>query len=247
MTGPGGAFGLASVQLIAGIFFFMWLASLRYKILNRGYYRSLVWCLWPLMLAVSFALPGRLGTLGFVTTALFVVYLIAVYMQRPLLEWTSGAAGSIASVGLIGWSGWEACAGGCALGAAHGLLGGLVLGGVTHGMTLGHWYLNQARLPIEPLKEQTRVIFVILGLSFLAGVLTRAGILKGEVPGGILTYASTSYWWTWVLLTASTALLMLMVRATVRDRSTQSATGLLYIAGLTALAGQFVLDLLVTT
>lgn len=238
---------MASVQLIAGIFVFMWLASLRYKILNRGYYRSLVWCLWPLMLAISFALPGRLGTLGFVTTALFVVYLVAVYTQRPLVEWVVGAAGSLASVGLIGWAGWEACAGGCTLGAVHGLLGGLVLGGVTHGMTLGHWYLNQARLPIEPLKEQTGVIFGILSLSFLAGVLTRADILKGVVPAGILTYASSSYWWTWVLMIAATVLLMFMVRATVKERSTQSATGLLYIAGLTALAGQFVLDLLVTT
>lgn len=247
MTGPGGAFGLASIQLVAGIFIFMWAASLRYKIVGRGYYRSLVWCLWPLMLAVSFALPGRLRTLGFVTAVVFVMYLVAVYSQRALVEWITGGAGSIAGLALIGLAGWEACAGGCALGAAHGLLGGLVLGGVTHGMTLGHWYLNQARLPIEPLKEQVRVIFGILGLSLIAGVVTRAAILEGEVPGGILNYPSSSYWWTWVLMIGATVFLIFMVRATVRERSTQSATGLLYIAGLTALAGQFLLDLLVTT
>lgn len=247
MTGPGGAFGLASVQLLAGLFLFMWAASLRYKIVNRGYYRSTAWVLWPLMLLISFALPGRRAALGLLCAVLWALFLLAVYTQRPLLEWVGGAAGSASGLVLIGASGWQACEGGCAFGAVHAVLGGLVLGSVTHGMTLGHWYLNQARLPIEPLKEQTRVIIGILVLSALAGVLTRPVLLKGAVPAGILTYAASSYWWTWLLLVGGTAFLMGMVRATVRDRSTQSATGLLYIATLTALAAQFVLDLLVAT
>jgi hypothetical protein len=247
LTGPGGAFGLASVQLLAGLFVFMWAASLRYKIVNRGYYRSTAWVLWPLMLLSAFALPGSLKALGVACAALWVLFLLAVYTQRPLLEWVTGAAGSVLGLVLIGAAGWQACEGGCAFGAVHALLGGVVLGSVTHGMTLGHWYLNQARLPIEPLKEQTRVIFAILGLSAVAGLLTRPVLLRGEVQAGIFNYAASSYWWTWVLLTAGTAFLMGMVRATVRDRSTQSATGLLYIATLTALAAQFLLDLLLAT
>jgi hypothetical protein len=148
---------------------------------------------------------------------------------------------------VIGAAGWQACEDGCSLGVLHALLGALFLGGVTHGMILGHWYLNQARLPIDPLKEQTRVIFGLLALSTVAGVVTRPPLLQGEIPAGIMTYASSSYWWTWLFLLATTAVLMAMVRVTVRDRSTQSATGLLYIASLTALAAQFVLNLLVTT
>jgi len=247
LTGPGGAFGLSAVQLLAGLFVFMWAASLRYKIVNRGYYRSTVWVLWPLMLLTAFALPGNLKVLGILCALLWGLFLLAVYTQRPLLEWISGAAGSASGLILIATAGWQACEGGCAFGAVHALLGGLVLGGVTHGMTLGHWYLNQARLPIEPLKEQTRLIIAILGLSAVAGVLTRPALLRGAVPGGIFTYSASSYWWTWLLLMAGTGFLMGMVRATVRDRSTQSATGLLYIAMLTALAAQFVLDLLVAT
>jgi hypothetical protein len=247
LTGPAGAFRLAAVQLLAGLFVFMWAASLRYKIVNRGYYRSTAWVLWPLMLLSAFALPGRLKVLGVQCAVLWALFMVTVYTQRPLLEWATGAAGTGSGLVLIAAAGWQACEGGCTFGAVHALLGGLVLGGVTHGMTLGHWYLNQARLPIEPLKEQTRVIFAILLLSAVAGVLTRPALLKGEVPGGILSYSASSYWWTWVLLMVGTALLMGMVRATVRDRSTQSATGLLYIATLTALAAQFLLDLLVTT
>ena len=225
----------------------MWAASLRYKIVNRGYYRSTAWVLWPVMFLTAFALPGILQTLGILCAVLWGLFLLAVYTQRPLLEWVSGAAGSASGLVLIGAAGWQACEGGCAFGAAHSLAGGLVLGGVTHGMTLGHWYLNQARLPIEPLREQTRVIIAILGLSAVAGVLTRPTLLRGAVQGGILTYSASSYWWTWLVLMGTTAFLMGMVRATVRDRSTQSATGLLYIATLTVLAAQFVMDLLVAT
>lgn len=247
MIGPRGAFSLTSLQLLGGIFVFMWLSSLRYKIVSRGYYRSTTWVLWPLMLALAFALPGELKTLGMGTAAGYLLYLLAVYSRRPLLEWVTGAAATLMSLGLIGAAGWQACEGGCVQGAAHGLLGALFLGGVTHGMILGHWYLNQARLPIDPLKEQTGVIFGLLALSALAGLGTRGALLKGEIPAGIMTYASSSYWWTWLFLLATTAVLMVMVGVTVRDRSTQSATGLLYIASLTALAGQFVLNLLVTT
>ena len=247
MRGPAGAFGLAAIQILAGLFVFLWAASLRYKIINRGYYRSTAWVLWPLMLGTAFALPDRLRLLGVTSAILWALFLAAVYTQRPMLEWVSGAAGSVSAAVLLATAGWRACEAGCGLGLAHGVLGGLVLGGVTHGMTLGHWYLNQARLPIEPLKEQTRVILVLLAVSGLAGVVTRAMLLEGEVPGGILTYSAGSYWWTWLVLLGATAFVMGMVRATVRDRSTQSATGLLYIATVTALAAQFVLDLLAAT
>lgn len=247
MTGPGGAFSLTSIQLLAGVFVFMWLASLRFRILSRGYYRSTTWVLWPLMLMLAFVLPGRLESLGLAAAAAYLLFLLAVYSQRPLLEWLAGGAGTLLSLWLIVDAGRQACPGGCTLGVTHGLVGTLFLGGVTHGMVLGHWYLNQARLPIEPLKEQSRAIYLLLAASALAGILTRTTLLEGTIPAGIMTYTTSSYWWTWMFLLATTAVLMGMVRATVRDRSTQSATGLLYIASLTALAAQFLLNLLVTT
>lgn len=247
MIGPRGAFSLTSLQLLCGIFVLMWLSSLRYKIVSRGYYRSTTWVLWPLLLALAFVLPGYLKTLSLATAGAYLVYLLAVYTNRPLLEWLTGGAATALSLWLIGAAGWQVCEEGCAVGAGHAVLGALFLGGVTHGMILGHWYLNQARLPIDPLKEQTRLLFALLGLSALAGIVTRAALLEGEVPAGIMTYASSSYWWTWLFFLATTAVVMAMVRVTVRDRSTQSATGLLYIASLTALAAQFLLDLLVTT
>jgi hypothetical protein len=247
VTGPRGAFLLTSIQVLTGTFVLMWGARIRFKFINRGYYRSTVWVLWPLMGLLALVLPGVLKPWGMISAGAWVLFLAAVYSQRPALEWITGALGSGAGVWLVVGAGRQTCAGGCTLGLLHALAGALTLGSVTHGMVLGHWYLNQARLPIEPLKEQTLFIFGALGISGIAGIATRRELIKGAVPAGILTYATVSYWWVWVLLLVSTIVLAGMVWATVKSRSTQSATGLLYIAMVIALAGQFLLNLLATT
>ena len=225
----------------------MWLTSLRFRFINRGYYRSTTWVLWPLMAAVTPALPAGLRLLGWLTSAGLVLFLLAIYSQRPALEWVTGAAASVSGIWLMSAAGRGACPGGCAIGVVHAALGTLLVGSVTHGMVLGHWYLNQARLPIEPLKEQCRIVFAALALSVVAGSGTRSGLVIGPVPGGLLTFSPSSYWWAWAFILAATGVLAGMVWATVKSRSTQSATGLLYIATLTVLAAQFLLDLLVTT
>jgi hypothetical protein len=122
LIGPGGAFRLAAVQLLAGLFVFMWAASLRYPIVSRGFYRSTVWVLWPLMLLTALTLPDGVRTLGLACGVVWALYLAAVYTQRPLLEWLSGAAGSAAALLLIGIGGWQSCEDGCSFGALHALL-----------------------------------------------------------------------------------------------------------------------------
>ncbi len=247
MTGPKGAFTLVALQLLVGAFVLMWVASLRYRFISRGYYRSTVWVLWPLMAALSLVLPAELRIWCLITSAAFGLFLLAVYSQRPALEWASGGVAAAAGVWLLAEAGGEACPGTCWLGLLHASVGMLLVGGVTHGMLLGHWYLNQARLPIDPLREQCRIIFAALAVGAAAGILTRSELILGAVPGGLLTFSPSSYWWAWALVLAATAVLSAMVWATLKTRSTQSATGLLYIAMVTVLAAQFVLDLLVTT
>jgi hypothetical protein len=247
VIGPKGAFTFVALQLLIGAFLLMWVASLRYRFISRGYYRSTVWVLWPLMAVLSFALPPKLRVWCLLTAAAFGLFLIAVYSQRPALEWVTGALASGAAVWLLGGAAREACPSTCWLGLLHAAVGTLLVGGVTHGMVLGHWYLNQARLPMDPLREQCKIIFAALTAGAVAGVLTRSELILGPVPGGLLTFSASSYWWAWALLLTATAVLAAMVWATVKTRSTQSATGLLYIAMVTVLGAQFMLDLLVTT
>lgn len=247
MQGPGGAFVLVALQLLVGTFVFMSAAFIRWKVVNRGYYRSTTWVLWPLIAAVSWILPGQLRGLGLGVAILLLLFLGAVYTQRPLLEWITATAACLTGLALISLAGLDICATACWWGAGQALVGMGLMGAVTHAMVMGHWYLNQARLPIEPLREQTLLMFAAIAASAVAGFLTRERLLEGMVPGGIFTFAPASYWWTWVLMLAGTTALGAMISTTVKQRSTQSATGLLYIAIVTALGGQFVLNLLAAT
>src|SRR5207249_11477848 len=121
--------------------------------------------------------------------------------------------------------GWLSCPGGCAEGAIQALAGALFLGGVTNGMVLGHWYLNQARLPIQPLRGATRIMIGGIAVSLVAGFAGRGTLARGVVPGGFVAMSAASYWWAWLALTVGTAGIGFTVRETVRSRSTESATG----------------------
>ncbi|GAC1362611.1 MAG: hypothetical protein NVSMB32_03160 [Actinomycetota bacterium] len=230
-------------ETLAGTVVFLWIAMLLWRVVDRGHYRSAAYCLIPLVGALSLALPHALRREGFVLTALLVVFLVAVYTQRPLPEVASGGLASLLSVVLIVQGGAQSC-GGCGAGIALAVAGTFFLGAVTHAMVLGHWYLNQARLPIEPLKGATKIMLVSMGVVGVVGVATRGRLLKAMLPG-LVTISASGYWWSWLLLLAGTVVLGFMVRATVWARSTQSATGLLYIAMITAIGAQFLVSLLV--
>lgn len=247
IEGPAGAFQLVGVELICGTFVLMWLTVLVWKDISRGHPRAITWVLFPLMGGLTFLLPEELRWMGIVTTVSYVSYLIAVYSQRPLIEWMTGGFAVLTSIWIVASAGSATCVGGCASGAIQSMAGALFLGAVTHGMVLGHWYLNQPRLPLEPLKGATIFLFGSLVGAAAVGVLGRASLLEGSVPLGVIAPSTSSFWWTWLILLALTGGLGVMIRETVWTRSTQSATGLLYVAMVPALGAQFLLDLLLAT
>lgn len=210
----------------------------RWRVIDRGHYRATTWVLLPLTLAVSFGFPSEFRTLGFATSALMAAFLAAVYTQRPLFEWICAAAAAVAGLATVVR---------VAPSPLHAALGTLFLGAVTHGMILGHWYLNQPRLRIEPLKDATNAMLVIVAVFVLAGLVTRSSIVTGRATGGVLTFTSAGLWWGWLVLALGTGVLGAMIRSTVRIRSTQSATGLYYLAMLPAFAAQFVIDFLLVS
>lgn len=243
MQGPGGAFVLVGFETLAGTFLLMWVTMLAWRVVDRGHYRAASYCLIPLVGALSFALPHNLRIAGFVLAGLLALFLIVVYLERRPIEIGVGALACAVSIWLIYQGGSQSC-GGCTDGIALAVVGTFFLGAVTHAMVLGHWYLNQPRLPIEPLKGATRIMLASLAVTAVAGVVTRGRLLKAVLPG-LVAFSASGYWWAWVLLLVGTGVLAFMVRATVWDRSTQSATGLLYIAMLTAIGAHFILSLLI--
>ncbi|MBI4531260.1 MAG: hypothetical protein HY709_07025 [Candidatus Latescibacteria bacterium] len=127
------------------------------------------------------------------------------------------------------------------------LLSSGVLGGVGFSMVLGHWYLVVPRLSIEPLKRTSkffigaliaRIVLLILTLLILwnAGgshVVRDLWLASGAFPTLLL--------WSRLLLgLIIPAVFLYLIWGTVKIRSTQEATGILYVTTALILLGELV-------
>jgi hypothetical protein len=115
------------------------------------------------------------------------------------------------------------------------VVGAAFLGAVTDAMLLGHWYLVQPGLTRGPLLELVRWTGLLWPLE-VAVMLIPTGmvsVLTGHIDdgyGGILG-------WMWATCAVTTIGLVLVTRAALKERqysAVMAATGLLYLAILTA-------------
>jgi hypothetical protein len=121
------------------------------------------------------------------------------------------------------------------LAIARFVVGALFLGAVTDAMLLGHWYLVQPGLPRGPLLELVRwtgwlwapeVILLLIPTGMISA-------MNGTIDDGwdgLLT-------WFWVACAVTTIGLIITTRLALKERSysaVMAATGLLYLAILTA-------------
>lgn len=127
------------------------------------------------------------------------------------------------------------------------LAGAAFLGAVTDAMLLGHWYLVQPGLRREPLLELVSWLGRLWPIE-VALLLVPTGmlsVLSGSIDdsyGGLLG-------WFWVACATTTIALVIVTRAALKERyysAVMAATGLLYLAILTAfgtdLVARLVLD-----
>lgn len=130
-----------------------------------------------------------------------------------------------------------------ALAVAANLSGAALLGGVASTMLLGHWYLVQTSLSIRPLSVGSTVFSAATALR--TGV-TIFALLYGSMADlriaavSDLIYSTPALFFGFRVLTGLLFPIVLaaMIRNTVRIRSTQSATGLLYVALILVLFGE---------
>jgi hypothetical protein len=115
------------------------------------------------------------------------------------------------------------------------LVGAAFLGAVTDAMLLGHWYLVQPGMTRSPLLEQVRWVGAlwvpeVLVLLIPVGMVS---VLTGEIDdayGGLLG-------WFWLACAITTGGLVVITRLALKERAysaVMAATGLLYLAILTA-------------
>jgi hypothetical protein len=133
------------------------------------------------------------------------------------------------------------------LAAARLLVGAAFLGCVSDAMLLGHWYLVQPGLPRDAVKQLVRLTAVIWPLE-IAVMLWPTGmvqVLNGTVDDGWKGLLG----WTWLACAISTIALVGLTWAALRERAysaVMAATGLLYLAILTAFGTDVVARALLT-
>ncbi len=153
------------------------------------------------------------------------------------------------AVGLIGVVAGGLDAGDpAALAVARTLVGAFFLGAVTDAMLLGHWYLVQPGLARGPLLELVRWTG-LLWLPELVVMLWPTGmgsVLSGTIDDGYNGLLG----WFWVACVATTAGLVVLARAALRERfysAVMAATGLLYLGILTGFGMDLVARVLLDT
>jgi len=116
----------------------------------------------------------------------------------------------------------------------------IVLGLASAGMLFGHWYLIDPNLPVEYLRTLVRVFgYALIGyLGAIAITIAAMAITTADV--GQLFQAD------WILLASrlvlgpiASVILVWMTWQTLKIPQTMAATGLLYIATMSVLVGEF--------
>ena len=135
-----------------------------------------------------------------------------------------------------------------ALAIARTVIGAFFLGAVTDAMLLGHWYLVQPGLARGPLLELVRWTG-LLWVPELVVMLWPTGmgsVLSGTIDDGYNGLLG----WFWVACVVTTAGLVVLARAALRERfysAVMAATGLLYLGILTGFGMDLVARVLLGT
>jgi len=235
--GIGIAFTLLIVAKEAGVKFFRFNAGLAAALLAAAL------AFRPDRAAV--AQPAAFAALAVSLACLVVYWIIAGRIWawlRPPLAAVASMAGAVAIVidGLAASS--EVTRG--TLSAASALSSSALLGGTCTAMVLGHWYLVIPSMQVGHLQRAVAVHIATLAARIvLVGVVLvmAAGIplLTGRSLRGYVASIDGIFFWQRVLFgLAGPAVLAWLTWETAKIRSTQSATGILYVDFFTVVVGE---------
>ncbi|HSE42099.1 MAG TPA: hypothetical protein VLH08_15140 [Acidobacteriota bacterium] len=218
-------------QLATGILIFI--AFVPPSKIGKGFGRfhaGLALALWLL------AFRGDFGILPFVLISCLILTLL--FAWHDFLYYSFLACSIILSLGVLIKNDLPQ------LGLAGALLihvpPALVLGASSVAMLLGHWYLVAPKLPIAYLKTLT--IALIITILIRSIILGNALLQSGEQLEVIRFFDRYGmfFWQRVILGLILTLVLSVMTYFCVRIRSTQSATGILYVVLVFCLIGEII-------
>jgi hypothetical protein len=186
--------------------------------------------------------------------ALVIGYISALLLLRGGRSWT-GLLVSAAVAGLLATAqdGWLAAGerGPKWIFSIAALCAAILLGSVTVGMLLGHWYLVRTRLDVSHLLTFARFFALALAARaafFVAGLLgsgARSPLGLGSFLREAAIDSGVFFWQRVFFGFLGPAAFAYMIYETARIRSTQSATGILYLAVIFVVYGEFLARYLV--
>jgi hypothetical protein len=140
---------------------------------------------------------------------------------------------------LLAWASWGPSPGLSALNAAGTLASAFLLGSTMTAMLLGHHYLTAPAMSIKPLKRFVACMALALALRSALAAAGLGLLASGRLaPPSLESPPALFLAMRWGMGGAGFALATFLAWRTVQIRSTQSATGILYIAMLFALVGE---------
>lgn len=255
------SFLLVFAQIAVGGFFCLSIPP--FKEIDRGYYKSsgLVYLglgFLALIGSSSLWLRGpRASGLDLLEIVLFAAFLASgagylwtlwsdAFVLRARLfaaTWISGIAALVVAAESFRPSGSSFIA--AVLYPAYFIVSGLLLGSVSAGMLLGHWYLIDRNLSIEPFWRVFR--FYVGCLAAQAALLSFGALLLGLAGGSATAESLMRLGRDHVALLAmriaaspiGAGILAVMIWRTLLIPQTMAATGLFYIAILAVVVGEF--------
>ena len=124
------------------------------------------------------------------------------------------------------------------------LIGGIALAGSMYAMVLGHHYLNAEKMPTRFLTKAIGAYAIVLAVRLLwdATAIAAGSVMVGGIERRVLDFAlSIDGLFVWIAIFFGTVLplaICFMAASAVRAKSTQAATGLLYVAVSAAIIGE---------
>ena len=124
------------------------------------------------------------------------------------------------------------------------VIGGIALAGSMYTMVLGHHYLNAEKMPTRFLGKAIVVYAAVLAVRLVWDtiVIVSGSVIMSGVERSAMDFAlSIDGMFVWIALFFGTILPLVicyLAREAVRAKSTQAATGLLYVAVSAAIIGE---------
>jgi hypothetical protein len=235
--GPSGVLAVLLLEIALGSLGVLLVAPV-WGVVKRGFFLLVGWTVVVCALLAWLAAPSaRLGLVTF--TACSAAVLLCLHVRKFVAA--RAMSGLAVVVGV--WATYAIAqerGSGRAAGLAAMLTGAVFVGATWNGMLLGHWYLVDRKLKVDPMRWHAWAYTGGTALAVVSAALAKGGKPTGsEASLNPLLLVSDLTLYLAFGLVAVCGLLAFFVHKLVNEGSIRAATGMLYLAVIMAFSAEF--------